>query len=76
MLTYWEGDQGFVFDCGWGVSPGNVYVPSEDFWDKVVPPWLVGRRAEVVERLADHSGHLVKDSNSVHPAEAWRIRSP
>ena len=76
MLTYWEGDNGYVFDCAWGVEPGNVNVPSEDFWEKVVPPWLQARRAEVVERLLKDSGHIVKDSNSVQvPGEPWRVRS-
>jgi hypothetical protein len=75
MLTYWERGHGFVFNCGWGVAPGTVYVPSEEYWDKVVPPWLVGRRTEVLDRLAKHSGHVVKEEGvSIVPAARWRIR--
>ena len=75
MLTYWEGDKGFVFECGWGVDPGTVVVPNDEYWDKVVPPWLVGRRAEVVDRLTKHSGHIVKEEGvSIFPAAEWRLR--
>jgi hypothetical protein len=77
MLTYWEEDHGFVFDCAWGVSPGDVYVPAEDLWDTVVPPWLVGRRAEVMDRLLRHSGHAVKDYyvDWYRPGQEWRLRT-
>ena len=77
MLTYWEGDDGFVFDCAWGVTPGDVYIPADDFWDAVVPPWLVGRKAEAMERLRQASGHVVKDFyvDWYRPADSWRIRT-
>lgn len=76
MLTYWEANQGFVFDCAWGVDPGNVYVPSALSWDSVVPNWLVGRRAEVIERLAKYSGHIVKDASFEYKrSEKWRNRA-
>jgi len=74
LLTYWEGNQGYVFDCGWGRDPGTVYVPTEEAWDKVLPSWLIGRRAEVVARLAKHSGHIVKDDDQDPHVDPSRSR--
>jgi hypothetical protein len=76
MLTYWEDDNGFVFECAWGVDPGIVFVPPADVWDEVMPEWLVGRRGEVVDLLRRHSAHNVKDDDKrwSHPVEAWRLR--
>jgi hypothetical protein len=77
MLVYWEGDHGFQFDCGWGVSPPVVYLPNSHLWDDVVPDWLVGRRAEVEERLRRYSGYTLADTDAGYrPTDAWRIRSP
>lgn len=77
MLVYWEGDHGFQFDCGWGVSPPVVFIPESHLWDDVVPDWLVGRRAEVAERLRRYSGYTVADADAGYrPADASRIRSP
>jgi hypothetical protein len=76
-LIYWEGDHGFQFDCGWGVSPYRVYLPNAHLWDDVVPDWLVGRRAEVADRLRRHSGYTVADTDDGYrPTDAWRFRSP
>lgn len=50
-------------DAGWGVEPPVLYVPSAGLWDRVGPPWLLGRRAEVVNRLAQRSKHLVQDTD-------------
>ena len=77
MLVYWEGDHGFQFDCGWGVNPPVVYLPNSQLWDEVVPDWLVGRRAEVEERLRRHSGYTVAETDrGYRPTDASRIRSP
>ena len=57
VVVYWEGDRGFSFDAGWGVTPGVLYVPSATIWSEVMPDWLRGRRDEVVARLRDHSSH-------------------
>ena len=57
-LIYSEGEQEYVFQCGWGVSPPVVYVPDEAKWDKVMPPWMCGRRAEILARL-ESTGHAV-----------------
>lgn len=56
-LWYIEGENKFVFYCGWGVSPGYVYVPPAAEWDRCVPPFLRGRREQIIERLKtfDHS---------------------
>lgn len=50
-------------DAGWGVEPPVVYVPSAALWDQVVPPWLLGRRVEVVDRLAQRSKRVVEDTD-------------
>lgn len=65
QLWYREGADAFCFDCGWGVSPLVAYIPSERIWDGVVPPFLVGRRAEVLDRLRaanDRHGHVLEDT--------------
>jgi len=59
-VFYREGDQRLCFPAGWGVNPPTLYVPSARIWDDVMPNWLRGRRAEVVARLAKHSGHVVE----------------
>lgn len=40
-----------------------MYVPSAALWDQVVPPWLLGRRVEVVDRLAQRSKRVVEDTD-------------
>ena len=74
MLIYWEGGNGVVFDCGWGVEPSVVYVPAEEAWDGLVPNWLVGRRAAVVDRLRRYSAHIVEDDPGWKQA-SWRLRT-
>jgi hypothetical protein len=51
MLWYSEGENHFCFQCGWGVSPGYIYVPPAADWDVSVPPFLRGRRDEIIARL-------------------------
>ncbi len=76
-LVYWEGDNGFVFDSAWGVSPAIAYVPANDVWDAVVPAWMVGRRAEIVERLRKHSHQTINESErGYNRDQPWRLRSP
>jgi hypothetical protein len=62
IIAYWEGDRAFLFDAGWGVEPPTLYVPSEAIWEQVVPDWLKGRRAEVIDRLARRSGHRIEET--------------
>ena len=50
-MHYIEGDNKFVFDCGWGASPPSVYLPSVERWDATVPEWMRGRREEIVGRI-------------------------
>lgn len=71
-VVYWEGDRGFVFDGGWGVQPSVTYVPDEEAWDQVVPEWLVGRRDEVIRRLAMEPGHVIEVSGNYTQGEGWR----
>jgi hypothetical protein len=60
-VIYWEGSRGFVFDAAWGVQPLVLYVPSEDEWDSVTAEWMVGRRALIVSRLVERSGHVLRE---------------
>ena len=76
-LVYWEGDDGFVFDSAWGASPFIAYVPANAVWDAVVPAWMVGRRAEIVDRLRKHSHQTINESERGYSRDqAWRLRSP
>jgi len=76
-LVYWEGDDGFVLDSAWGASPFIAYVPANDVWDAVVPAWMVGRRAEIVDRLRKHSHQTINESERGYSRDqAWRLRSP
>jgi len=63
MVTYWEGDQGFMFFGLWGVTPHILMVPSASCWDEVMPEWLQGRRDVVIARLVEHTGDLIDDDH-------------
>ncbi len=71
-IVYWEGDRGFVLDAGWGVEPGILYVPSPAVWNSAVPPWLRGRRDEVVSRLAEHSRHRIEPTDDGYAPDSDR----
>lgn len=65
QLWYGEGDQEFCFECGWAEAPYVVYMPSERLWDRVVPPFMRGRRDEIVARIReanDQHGHVLEDT--------------
>ena len=70
MIAYWEGDDGFLFHGGWGVTPPVVAVPSQGVWDEVVPPWLRDRREVVISRLRDDAGHQVDEGGDAD----WQYR--
>lgn len=53
VLIYAEGENEFVFSCGWGVHPGVIHVPSASCWEEATPEWMHGRRDEVIDRLQD-----------------------
>jgi hypothetical protein len=53
-----EGGRSFVFYCGWGVTPPVAYVAAGADWDRCMPPWLHGRRDEVIA-LMTSMGHAV-----------------
>ena len=55
------------------MTPPVLYVPTAKVWDIVAPPWLCGRREEVVTRLAAHSGHSLDDDHDdqARPERAW-----
>jgi hypothetical protein len=65
-VVYWEGSRGFLFDAGWGVEPPVLYVPSPDVWQDVMPDWLRDRRGIVVQRLEQHSEHVLMDDVHGH----------
>jgi hypothetical protein len=74
LCIYWEGTKGFAFDGGWGVTPIVTYVPDETSWDQVVPEWLVGRRAIVVERLMKNPEHAVRTDLGFLPGDRTMSR--
>ncbi|KAB8194047.1 hypothetical protein FH608_017815 [Nonomuraea phyllanthi] len=55
-IVYREDGASFTFDCGWGVRPHVVYVPSAEYWPRVTPAWMHGRRDEILGRLRDYVG--------------------
>ena len=65
QVVYREDEREHAFEAAWGVQPPVLFVPTEADWDRVVPPWLRGRRPEVVDRLARRSGHEVRDDTSL-----------
>lgn len=72
-VIYWEGDRGYLFDAGWGVTPGALYVPAAEDWSLVTPEWMHGRRDEIVARLVEHSHHDVIDEAPYGPRPfEWR----
>lgn len=59
LLVYEEGDQSYEFECGWGVTPGELYVPADEDWDAVVPGFLKGRRAEMLTYFKEHTNYVI-----------------
>lgn len=55
-----ETGNSFTFSCGWGVEPPVAYLPAAADWIRCVPPWLSGRRAEVIT-VMQQMGHAVAD---------------
>ena len=55
-----ESDRTFVFQCAWGISPPEVYVPSVSEWTRCLPEWLWHRRDEVIAALRA-TGNVVLD---------------
>lgn len=66
IVTDEEG-QSFTFSCGWGVEPPVAYIPAEADWQRSMPPWLHGRRTEVIA-LLEWMGHIVDE----WPYNDWR----
>lgn len=55
-----EDGRSFCFDCGWGVEPPVAYLPSDADWPDCVPPWLHGRRDEVIAVMRGLN-HVTRD---------------
>lgn len=55
-LVYEEDGRTYEFDCGWGVTPRVVYVPSAAYWPKATPAWMRDRRDEILDRLRHGMG--------------------
>ena len=60
QVFYREGENVFLFDGGWGVTPRALYVPPAADWDAATPPWMHGRRDEIVARLAQTGDRIVE----------------
>ncbi|HKY16917.1 MAG TPA: hypothetical protein VJM33_18465 [Microthrixaceae bacterium] len=58
-VIYWEGSHGFEFEGAWGGAPRYTIVPNEQDWDEQVPPWMRGRRDEIVRRLDNYPAEEV-----------------
>ena len=63
-VVYTEAEH-HVFYCGWGIQPPVLYVPSAADWDRVMPPFLRGRRELILDRLRQYSGHVLEEEPSV-----------
>jgi hypothetical protein len=61
QVFYWEGERGFLFDAGWGVSPPVLYVPPADEWEGCTPAWMHGRRDLILSRLEARSRHRIAE---------------
>jgi len=61
QVIYWEGAKGCVFQGAWGVNPLVTIVPDATTWDRVVPPFLLGRHDEVLANLRSDPGHDVRE---------------
>lgn len=64
-LWYREGEEAFCFQCSWSISPYVAHIPSARIWDSVTPPFLHGRRDEVLSALRDANdrhGHVLEDT--------------
>ncbi len=72
-VIYWEGDQGFLFDGGWGSEPLTLYVPDAETRSTVLPDWLRDRRELVLSRLADR-GDRLEETSQGYDAETLRYR--
>lgn len=60
LLVYEEDGNEYAFECGWGVTPGVVYVAAAEDWEAEVPAFLKGRRDEMLTLLREKSGHTVE----------------
>ncbi|GAA4561526.1 hypothetical protein [Planotetraspora kaengkrachanensis] len=67
LLVYTEGSRKFNFDCGWGVHPPVVYVPTQEIWDQVTPSWMHGRRSEILDRIGRDSRHVIEETDEGYP---------
>lgn len=74
-LVYREDGKEFTFTCGWGTTPGVVYVPAANAWNYVTPEWMHGRRDEIIERIQIHVGSRYvihdHDEGSSNSARQW-----
>lgn len=64
-LWYREGENAFCFQCSWSIAPYVAHIPSARIWDEVTPPFLHGRRDEVLRTLRsanDRHGHVLEDT--------------
>lgn len=67
---YWEGEDGFLFHGGWGVTPPVIEVPSAEVWAEVMPAWSQRKRDVVIARFQEHAGHDVREGDDAD----WQYR--
>jgi hypothetical protein len=51
QMLYIEGENQFAFECGWGITPPDLYIPDAASWDAKTPSWMHGRRDDIVVRM-------------------------
>jgi hypothetical protein len=80
QVIYWRWTtpftrRGYVFDGGWGAAPPVTYVPTADSWDAIVPPGMVGRRAEILDRIRRSAGEqVIKETDAGYePGQGHRL---
>jgi hypothetical protein len=70
-VIVWDGTQGAIFPSGWGVSPFVTSVPDANTWDRAVPPFLRGRRDEVLARMRAEASHVLHEEHDDWPDPHW-----
>ena len=59
FIKYIEGEKFLEFNVDPGLkSPTVIHIPSQDKWDKEMPEWARGRRAEILGRVRPKCEHI------------------
>jgi hypothetical protein len=60
LLVYRDAHGEYTFDCGWGVTPGEVYIPTREVWLARAPAGLRDRYDLIVERIRTRTGYTIQ----------------